>query len=237
MLLFNGLTPSLKLGPSICNFIIKWTSWPTILSLGAVDIMLVIRVLAIYGYKKKIIWLLSTLYAVTLIPWITLAILLLTKTTSTPSEGTLFTGCLDSAPSYFFAAWIPPAFFESVLIYLTLYQTFQYEKVNPTLRVVARDSIIYFVIIFAMLLANIFIARFGKGFLGALLIVPCSVTACIAVARMTMNMRTIAPEVTEQSTWSYQDASLEFRCDDTYLSSKTKNMVKSTGTLALEVLR
>ncbi|KAF5376284.1 hypothetical protein D9615_008518 [Tricholomella constricta] len=172
-----------------CVFIAKWTTWPTILSIGTVDIILILRDLHVQdGQPKKLTRFLVGLFVVTLAAWLGIAMTVMAKTSSMPG-GELFTGCLFSAPSYFYSAWIPPVCFEIVIIALTVYKVMKYETMSPTLRVLARDSIVYFAFIFFILLANLFIARYGRGFLGALMIVPCSVVACIAAARMTMNIR------------------------------------------------
>ncbi|KAJ7185079.1 hypothetical protein GGX14DRAFT_485752 [Mycena pura] len=133
--------------------------------------------------------------------WVTLSVMIMNGTTGMPG-GTFFPGCLFSAPVYFYAAWIPAVIFESVIIFITLYYAFAYYNAkmqNPTLYILARDSILYF---FAILPpSNLFIARFGKDFLGSLLIAPSSVIACIGAARMMMNIR----EVTSQDVSDSQD--------------------------------
>ncbi|KAG5736065.1 hypothetical protein E4T56_gene16433 [Termitomyces sp. T112] len=188
MLLFDGLTPSMHLGKNVCNFIGDWTSWPTVLSIGTVDVILILRVSAIYGRCKRVTHCLIAFFLCTLGAWIILDVMI-TKGTSSMPGGEVFTGCLFMAPDYFYAAWIPPVVFETVIIVLTVYKISQADSMTPTLTILARDSIVYFTMIFVMLLSNLFLARFGKGFQGALLIEPCSVVACIAVARMTLNIR------------------------------------------------
>ncbi|GAW04755.1 hypothetical protein LENED_006562 [Lentinula edodes] len=74
----------------------------------------------------------------------------------------------------------------------------QVERI-PTFQLLARDSLIYFLLMFSLLLANLFIFRFGQGFLGALLLVPSTIVACISAGRMMMNLRSLslAPGATE----------------------------------------
>ncbi|KAF8177304.1 hypothetical protein K438DRAFT_2022275, partial [Mycena galopus ATCC 62051] len=48
MLIFDSIVPTIHDVPeSLCTFIGKWTSWPTIISLGTVEIILMLRVFAI----------------------------------------------------------------------------------------------------------------------------------------------------------------------------------------------
>ncbi|KAF7371348.1 hypothetical protein MSAN_00770900 [Mycena sanguinolenta] len=159
---------------------------------GTVETILIVRVLAICGHRKWVRNFLVTAFLCAMAAWITLSSKIMTKTTGSPG-GILFPGCLYSAPKYFFAAWIPPVAFESTIILITLYYLSEYEwsHINLTLRVLARDSMIYFLIMFLVLLANLFIAKWGHDFLGSLLIAPSSVIACVAAARMMMNIREV----------------------------------------------
>ncbi|KAJ6521040.1 hypothetical protein B0H19DRAFT_1204302 [Mycena capillaripes] len=132
---------------SLCTFIAKWTAWPTILSLATVEIILMLRVFAICE----------------MIAWVTVSSIIMHETTGVPG-GSLFPGCL-----------IPPVVFESTIVIITLYYLTAYEwsrKINVTLRVLARDSMIYFLIMFCTSGINrqLLIARFGRDFLGSLFI-------------------------------------------------------------------
>ncbi|KAH0589735.1 hypothetical protein H2248_005456 [Termitomyces sp. 'cryptogamus'] len=133
----------------------------------------------------------------TLGAWIVLCILIMNKTSSIPGDEIL-TGCLFQIPKYSYAVWIPPVIFETIIIALTVYGVIRVNERTPTLTILARDSIIFFVIISVILLSNLFLARYGKEFIRSLLILPCSVVTCIAAARMTLNIResiTIAREL------------------------------------------
>ncbi|KAJ7077158.1 hypothetical protein B0H15DRAFT_862608 [Mycena belliarum] len=129
-----------------------------------------------------------------MIVWISLSSVILAKTTGN-SGGFIFPGCLFYAPTYFFVAWIPVVVFESAIILITLYYLSAYhwtEDNNTILRVLARDSMCYFLVIFSVLISNLLIARFGHDFIGSLLIAPSSVIACVGAARMMMNIREIS---------------------------------------------
>jgi len=82
--------------------------------------------------------------------------------------------------------WIPFVIFDGIVIILTMYKIFSYrDGMNPTIRLLARDSIVYFIIMFATLLFNL-LFPVGKG---TVLILPAEYIACTAVARMMMNIR------------------------------------------------
>ncbi|KAJ7265647.1 hypothetical protein C8J57DRAFT_1511411 [Mycena rebaudengoi] len=142
-----------------------------------------------------------------MIAWITVSLLIMRTTIGFPG-GSIFPGCLFSSPKYFYAAWIPPVVFESTIILITLYYLSAYQwskKVNITAGfndLLPRP----------ILLANLFIARFGRDFLGSLFIAPSSVIACVGAARMMMNIgETSAGEGGPHST-SFEDIEIiEFR--------------------------
>ncbi|KAF8177317.1 hypothetical protein K438DRAFT_2022285 [Mycena galopus ATCC 62051] len=214
MLIFNGIVPTIyNLPDSLCTFVDRqWTSWPNIISLGTVEIILMLRVFAICGHRKAIRTFLIGLFICVMIAWVTLSVVIMQVSTGSPG-GFLFPGCLFSAPTYFFAAWIPAVVFESTIVLITLYYLSAYEwstEINVTLRVLARDSIVYFLIIFSILVSNLFIARLGRGFLGSLLIAPSSVVACVGAARMMMNIRELDGERGPRTTTLHRNT-MEFR--------------------------
>ncbi|KAF9455697.1 hypothetical protein BDZ94DRAFT_1315940 [Collybia nuda] len=98
----------------LCDFIAKWTAIPTILSIGTVEVMLILRVLAIYAHSKPMTRFLISLFACEMIAWVTLSVSVIARTSSV-TNNKLFTGCLFSAPTYFYTVWIPPVIFECVL--------------------------------------------------------------------------------------------------------------------------
>ncbi|KAF7312853.1 hypothetical protein MKEN_00969500 [Mycena kentingensis (nom. inval.)] len=177
MLIFDTIIQTLfNLSEDTCAFVARWTAWPIIVSLGTVDWILLLRVFAISGHRPALRYILYIFFSISLAAWIALSALITARTHGTPG-GAFFPGCLYSAPVYFYAAWIPGVVFESVIILLTLYYCYFYysaKMVNPTLRVFARDSMLYFTAMFSFLLTNLFTARFGKDFLGSLFIVCVS---------------------------------------------------------------
>ncbi|KAJ7190660.1 hypothetical protein GGX14DRAFT_47217 [Mycena pura] len=105
MLIFDAIIPTLfNLSENMCIFIARWTSWPTIVSLGTVECILLLRVFAISGHKKSIRYSLSAFFMCEMAAWVTLSVMIMNGTTGMPG-GTFFPGCLFSAPVYFYAAW------------------------------------------------------------------------------------------------------------------------------------
>ncbi|KAF8580632.1 hypothetical protein K439DRAFT_289992 [Ramaria rubella] len=68
-----------------------------------------------------------------------------------------FTGCYVFITQFDFITWIPPLMFEAFLCFLMLYKawTLYHGDLNdPLLRLIIRDSVLYFLTMFAVLLAN-----------------------------------------------------------------------------------
>ncbi|KII89705.1 hypothetical protein PLICRDRAFT_52866 [Plicaturopsis crispa FD-325 SS-3] len=124
------------------------------------------------------------------------------------SEGTLapelsavLGGCFRLGFAIKYQIWIPAVLFESVVIIFTLYKwsrlTLFKSSGGYTLRVLVRDSLVYFVLMLATLLANLIIGRYGAWHLKSMMVSPSSSIACIAAARMMLNLQSTAyPEST-----------------------------------------
>jgi len=82
--------------------------------------------------------------------------------------------------------WIPYVIFDGIVVILTMYKVFSYRgHMNTTIRLLARDSIVYFIIMFCTFLFN----ALGENIQGVVTSLPGECVACIAVARMMMNIR------------------------------------------------
>ncbi|TFK66898.1 hypothetical protein BDN72DRAFT_899451 [Pluteus cervinus] len=182
-----------------CDFLIRWTTWPTMLTFGVTQLMLCIRVLALYNQSRRIAIFLGFLFVGNAMAFIAISLVIM-RTTSALSGGAAFSGCLYSAPEVFYAAWIPPVVLESIIIFMTMYKVLQYQRGISALKVLARDSLLYFSIMSTTLLVSLLLARFTQGFIRAILVVPANVVACIAIARMTMNMRKFADQHSRRGT-------------------------------------
>ncbi|KAJ7586791.1 hypothetical protein C8J56DRAFT_1052135 [Mycena floridula] len=193
---------------SLCRFLAKWTLWPTIIALGTVELVLMIRVLVLYSHANSMLRFLAALFTCEMGAWIAVSAIVESRTTS-QSGGPFLSGCLYSLPGFLWASWIPPIVFEGIIMALTVHKILLYATVNPTLFVLARDSMVYFVLMFTLLAANLVMFLLGRNFLRFLLLgyvfeslsvawklkedpSPSNVVACIAAARMMINMRGLA---------------------------------------------
>jgi len=102
--------------------------------------------------------------------------------------------------------------FDGILLTLALVKAFAFRgNFNPTIRLLARDSVLYFVLMFACLVVNL---AAGLPGLNIPVVIPAEWIACIAVSRMMMNIRSLvfddsgSSQRVELSTLVFQDGNL-----------------------------
>ncbi|KIM41948.1 hypothetical protein M413DRAFT_27488 [Hebeloma cylindrosporum] len=106
-------------------------------------------------------------------------------------------GCYaTSVPSIIAGFWIGPLIVETVLFLLVVSRALSWWKngvAAPRIfSVLARDSTLYFTIVFALLLANYLVFQFGSPFLSSLLVTPSTTAGCILGSHMLLNLRALA---------------------------------------------
>ncbi|KAF8799591.1 hypothetical protein BYT27DRAFT_7201341, partial [Phlegmacium glaucopus] len=119
-----------------------------------------------------------------------LAVLVLSKTRSITGRK-VFTGCLLDIPDWAYLAWIQPLIVESILVVLVVYKCRKYGAFTPIIKIIARDLVVYFVSITAILIFN-FVYCCHHKLLGTALTLPTSILACIAAAKLSMNIQSIS---------------------------------------------
>ncbi|KAF9050515.1 hypothetical protein BJ165DRAFT_1525736 [Panaeolus papilionaceus] len=165
-----------------------YTAFPTVVAVTSVEMMLILRVLALYSNGRRMARFLITAFSVQLTLWSAVAVLILVQTHPIPGER-VFPGCLFVVPKYAAIGWVPGVVFEFLLIVLTIHKARKYGKFSPTLKVLTRDSVVYFFIIGGIFVFNIIYHMVGRQLLAPSLILPTNVVTCIAAARLTMNIR------------------------------------------------
>jgi len=125
------------------------------MSFATVELILIVRVCTLYGFHKLAVWSLGCIYFAALISAI-VGQVLFGKTWQTIRFYEGLPGCwLNSSSQHIINQWHVWAAFlsvEGILIFLTLYKIFSYRnELNRTITVLARDSILYFIVVFACL--------------------------------------------------------------------------------------
>jgi len=177
---------------SFCKFSNNFLTWSPIFTFNAAELVMVIRVCSLYGHRKVVVWLLSGFFVLSLIGSITMQALLI-QTYDTTWYYVSLPGCFLNAvgdPTLQRGSWPPSLVLEGTLTLLTAYKVISYRnEMNRTITMLARDSLVYFVIVFtgfALALANS-IHTFGAVVFPVIPITQCVVS--MAAGRMMMNLR------------------------------------------------
>jgi len=145
-----------ELTTDTCNLMTVWTVSLTALGILVVEAVLVLRVYVLYsGVRKAQILLLASF----LVAVITAATLMGKTLNSVKSENNpapqFLVGCFYSSPSDFWAVFVPPFVFETILFVLTLLRAFREhartERNIPILKCLIRDGAAYFLVAFLSL--------------------------------------------------------------------------------------
>ncbi|KIM86021.1 hypothetical protein PILCRDRAFT_816568 [Piloderma croceum F 1598] len=175
----------------VCDFWIHWQPWTSVIAITTVELVLIVRVWALYERNKIILRFLIAFFTCEMMV-VAVNTSILDKNTASILGYEFLPSCSMIIPSNTYSFWIPFVAFEGVMMSLTLYKLFGHRKdLNPTLWLIARDSSIYFIAMFASLLANVMFFRYDQ-VLPDVAMVPSACIACIAVSRMMMNIRSLA---------------------------------------------
>jgi len=205
---------------SFCNFVVNYLSYLPVLVFCVVQLILVTRVCSLYGNRKFLIWSLRGLVAGTVVGG-AVAVTLYVRQRYAILYYKFLPGCwiisTYSNPIDEWPIWAAFLSVEGVLMLITAYKLFSYRnKMNRTVTMLTRDSIIYFIVIFVCLTLDI-VSDDDPAFPVQ---VSVNVTQCIssiAVGRMMMNIRgliiedpehTVHLQTLQFSTWSNADSEM-----------------------------
>ncbi|KAF9010838.1 hypothetical protein BDQ17DRAFT_1347021 [Cyathus striatus] len=172
---------------TVCSFK-KWAAWPIVISMSVVELILMIRVVAIYLNNKKITKFLLFTFSLEQLIWIGVATYNTIGTRGIPG-GNVFQGCVYATPEIVYITWMAPLFFECILFMLTMMRVRKYEEFSGLLKVLTRDSITYFVVAIGCLLFIIFYPLSTNRLYVVLPLLPTSAMSCIGASRMSFNIR------------------------------------------------
>jgi len=151
--------------------------------------ILIIRVCALYGQQKLFARFLTGIFALEMISAVVNTSLLLRETRQLYYYEFL-PGCWSYLAHGVYSFWIPFTIFDGIIMFLTLYKVFPFRGGHGrTVSLLARDSIVYFVVLFSTMVINEIVYKLGIQFD---LQLPSECIACISVSRMMMNIRGLA---------------------------------------------
>ncbi|KAK0445797.1 hypothetical protein EV421DRAFT_2034300 [Armillaria borealis] len=185
------------------NVGLAWVGYITIidgtLQVFIADIILIIRLAAIYGRKKRVIVPVVVLYILTVAASSTVLAIQARNATGTnqPLPG-IYLCTLTSKLNILYAYWIPISVFEVLIFLLAAFRVitdFNGPKVLSAygplslLAIVVRDSLFYFVVVLITALSNALEYRFASPGKYNVLYGPTSAALSISMSRMILNLR------------------------------------------------
>jgi len=206
----NYVLFSTHLSDSFCLRWFRWQGCTGLLVSTIAEIILQLRIYALYHLNRRVLFFMLVAFIVSVGTAATIMGLVLARV-STNSQflpGVVF--CLPlNVPSWFYTFWIPTLAFESLLCGLALFRAFGDFKSRSTMfqsgrhivKILIRDSVIYYLIMFATYFANLVIFLAGSpGVLESG--IGFSVTmSCVMGSRLCLNIRDVHHEL-EASTAS-----------------------------------
>ncbi|KAF9444245.1 hypothetical protein P691DRAFT_763569 [Macrolepiota fuliginosa MF-IS2] len=105
-------------------------------------------------------------------------------------------GCYaKTVPEVIAGFWLAPLIVESIFFILVISRAFFWwregHSVNGILRILTRDSSLYYAVIFALLFSSYCVFQWGPPFLSSLLVTPSITAGCILGSHLLLNLRSI----------------------------------------------
>ncbi|KAK0444566.1 uncharacterized protein EV420DRAFT_1003068 [Desarmillaria tabescens] len=223
----------MPLSESVSHRFFQWQGWTGLIACMIAEVILQMRLYALYLLNKKVLALMVTSFIIcSASAAVIMGIVLSKLSMSYTLAGTSF--CAPNGiPDYFYTFWIPTIAFESLLCGLALFRGFQtfssdgplFSSGRHLVSILIRDSVFYFVVMFATYLTNLLVWTAAPA---DLLEIPIgfSVTfSCVMSNRIILNVRRANQEVTEsKATGSPEQRSkkdMDLLGDQAYVSHAT----------------
>ncbi|EMD36599.1 hypothetical protein CERSUDRAFT_84781 [Gelatoporia subvermispora B] len=199
-----------ELTTTVCLAWYRWQGWTGVVSFVLAELILQLRLYAMYSLNKKILIFMGTTFLICAAASATIMGLVLAHIRALPNEipGTAFCVAID-IPRDFFAFWVPMLVSESILCGLALYRGLDnyrrggtlYQSGRHLFRVLIRDSAFYFVVVFATYFTNALIFTLGSELEVEIPIGFAVALSCVMSNRLCLNVRgMVREEVTSIST-------------------------------------
>jgi len=183
---------------SFCLRWYRWQGWTGVISFVIAELILQLRLYALYLLDKRVLILMaaSSLLAVAASAGVMGSVLARITATSHPFSGYHF--CIaDNISDHFYAFWIPMLVSESVLCGLAVFRFFQnchrgstvFQTGRRLVENLIRDSVFYFVVMFATYLANTILFVVGTATKVEIPIGFAVALSCVLGNRLCLNVR------------------------------------------------
>ncbi|KAJ7667538.1 hypothetical protein DFH06DRAFT_1182812 [Mycena polygramma] len=164
-------------------------------ALVVTELILIMRIWAIYERKKVVLLAMLLLLACTTVASIVVLVIQARHTTGTnnPLPG-IYLCILTSKLNILWAFWIPPLIFECIAFLLVAYKTFIHRRdsVGTTvslMSVIFRDSLLYFFVSLCVAIVNALVFRFGSPGLYDISQGPSMALFSAVMSRLLLNLR------------------------------------------------
>lgn len=197
------------LGYDVCSTLYKIATWNTFLGISISESILLLRTNAIYSRSKRVTIPLTAGYLVTAVAGIAITWLYLRDTAFGPLPSDLFMGCnLVRRNVIVFFDFLLLILFELVVVILTVRRGLHdLHSGTPLLRVVYRDSISFFLILFGLTLSAILVLALAPPQYNGLMAASTRVVHSIICCRILLNLK---EAVTPNSTSTEVSTGLAF---------------------------
>ncbi|KAF8526379.1 hypothetical protein JB92DRAFT_2872675, partial [Gautieria morchelliformis] len=169
----------------VCTGLRWWESALEAVAILSVQCILMTRIYAVYERNRKLLVLFGVMYVAEIVG--VLAI------TAIPGPSRLSTGChVGPQPPLYFLTWIPLLICESILCFLMLYKAWTKYKSNcdsSLLRLIIRDSVLYFLTVFAIFLINCLVWALASQYYLHVAVCWTIAFPCSLGSRLLLNMR------------------------------------------------
>ncbi|KAF7300476.1 hypothetical protein HMN09_00931800 [Mycena chlorophos] len=188
---------------------LKWQGWTGLFTCVVAQIILQMRLYALYYLNKRVLALMLTLFVIstasagaimgTVLSWIVAT----SHPIPIPALDVNFCVPVSGIPRWFFVYWVPMLSFEALLCVLALYRGFQTFRASGTLYqsgrhlvgILIRDSVLYFLVMFASYFTNLLMWSLART---SLLEVPIAFSvafSCVLCNRIVLNVREVKSEL------------------------------------------
>lgn len=212
MVIFNNYgTFATTITNEFCLRWFHWQGWTALIACVIAEVILQIRLYALYYLNRGILLFMVICFMVSTAASAMIMGIILSRITARVDliPGMTFCGSLDF-PSYIFSFWIPMIAFESLLCGMALYRGLQpvlsdrseSRSGGHILDILVRDSIIYFLVIFATYLTNMLFWLLGTVSAREIPVGFSVAMSCVMANRVILNVRELHRELIAPTTTS-----------------------------------
>ncbi|KAF9458942.1 hypothetical protein BDZ94DRAFT_1312843 [Collybia nuda] len=187
---------------SRCRQFVAFEGASTVALIAVCELIMILRVYALYGRRRPILVLLMVLWTLQII----LSSISMKLGFPVPLPAGLV-GCIFTARSKLFpAVWVTPLITDSTIFFLTMWRTRDYIKRSnntPTMRVFIRDGLLYFLVIFVANLMNTLTFFLAVDDLKAVGASFSQLITATMISRLVLNLRSSTELPSEDPTNTY----------------------------------